>query len=318
MNASSYGRRLLGAALVLVMLTAVAVAAQAESSSGYLGVMLQDIGPSMAKALQLDKHKGVLVTEVVDGSPASAAGLQDGDVILEFDGQAIADAEDLTDAVGNTEPGDKVKLLVLRDGKREKVKVEVGARPGNEDVEVEFDHPRSFRWHEHNFPAVDMEKIVGLAAGDHGYLGVKLSDLTDQLGDYFGVEDGAGALITEVNEDSPAAKAHLQAGDVITKVDDEDISSTTDLLEAMAGTDPGDEVSLTVVRKGKQKTYKVTLAEMPAGDRNAFFGHAMKGAPQVRILRQEFDDQEMDQLHEELDKLRGELDKLRQEVDKLK
>ena len=344
MNASTSGRCLPAVAAVLALLTTGAVAAQAEASSGYLGVMLQDISPSMAKALQLDDHTGVLVTEVVEGSPADEAGLQDGDVILEFDGKTIDGSGDLTAAVRAAEPGDKVKVLVLRDGEQEKIKVEIGEKEAEENLGPGFRHPRPYRWHDRDFPDLDLDEFMDLAGTGRGYVGIGLGDLTDQLGEYFGVEDGEGVLITEVHEDSPAAEAGLKAGDVIVKLDDRDIDSSAALLRALRKTDPGDEVSLTVVRKGKRKTFKLTLAEMPEDARNRFPGallrdddmlfvprhrlpegddqdilirRHLKGSPRIRMLREEFDDHELDELHQELDKLRSELDKLRQEVEKL-
>lgn len=338
-------RRLCVAASVCLLLGG-ALPALAASGHGYLGVMLQDITPSMAKALQLGDRSGVLVTDVIDGSPADEAGLQDGDVILEFDGEDVADSGDLTRAVRRTDPGDKIKLLVLRDGEEEKVKVEMGDRPDDRDF-TGGDEDWKF-WIDREGGPLHLQELLERARADHGYLGVGLDDINDQLGDFFGVQDGKGALVTEVYEDSPAAEAGLKAGDVIVKAGDEAVASAGDLMDVMRGTEPGDTLELTVVRKGKQKTFAVKLAEMPEGMQGRFprmffmdrdhpyFGgihpgapggdddadviirRHPKGAPRVEILRREIEDAELDELHEELDKLRDELKKLNEEVQKLK
>ncbi len=351
MNAVTTHRRLLVALATLsLLLIAGTVTAGPDAPQGYLGVMLQDISPSMAKALKLGDNSGVLIADVVKGSPAEDAGLDDGDVILEFNGKTIDDASALTAAVRGTEPGDKATLQVLREGKQEKVKVVVGERNTDQEIEkirkMDQDHPDMQVWQGHDFSPDGLKKMMGMADEDRGYLGIGLADLTEQLGGYFGVKDGAGVLVTEVREDSPAAAAGLKAGDVITKIDDQDTPSTEDLMEAMGDTEPDQTIHLSVLRQGKEKSFKATLAKMPKGldhpmMKGMFFGddgdemvppfswnqhpgcqydndnviihRSGKGKPEVRILRKEFDDQEIDKLHQELDQLREQLDQLKQE-----
>ncbi len=108
-----------------------------HADSGYLGVMLQDLSPAMAKALQLGDQSGVLVSDVVDDSPAAKAGLQDGDVIVAFAGKPLSDYDSLTAAVRAAKPGEKVDVTVLRDGKKKTIKVELGER---EDDDVRLAH----------------------------------------------------------------------------------------------------------------------------------------------------------------------------------
>ncbi len=331
MNALTNSRRLLFTLASLSLMLAWVMTAQAGTSHGYLGVMLQDINPSMAKALQMGERSGVLIIEVVDNSPADEAGLTDGDVILEFNGEALDGPADLTAAMQGTEPGDKVKLLVLHDGDRKKIKIEVGEKEADEDRGLAFKHPRLKMWKSQDDDAMGFLKRMHFAREDRGFLGVSLADLSNQLGEYFNVKNGEGALISEVHEDSPAAQAGLKAGDVVIKLDDRDITSTESMLDAMSDTKPQDTVVLKVVRKGKQKSFKVTLDKMPDNEfpqamsgfpgcngENTIIRHHMKGAPQIQLLREEIEDGQLDQLHEELDQLRSDLDKLRGEMDKLK
>lgn len=94
-----------------------------------------------------------------------------------------------------------------------------------------------------------------------GFLGVQIQDLSDQLSDYFKVKDGNGVLVSEVVEDSPAEKAGLKAGDIITKVDDEDIENAGDLTLTIRGYEPETKVSISVIRDRKKKKLKATLGE---------------------------------------------------------
>ena len=164
--------------------------------------MLQDLSPAMAKALQLDDQSGVLVCDVVDDGPAEKAGLQDGDVIIAFAGKSLADNAALTKAVRAAKPGDKVDVTVLRDGKKQTIKVELGEREND------------FAWFT---PGSDEHvKVImkGLHGGDgdfefhtlhedRGWLGVQIDDVSPQLGEYFGVKDGEGVLVTEVERGQP-------------------------------------------------------------------------------------------------------------------
>ncbi|MBU2501669.1 PDZ domain-containing protein [bacterium] len=331
--------------LILLSLTLLlAGPALAKDGQGYLGVSLQDLTPSMAKALQLGDRQGVLVNRVMDDSPAEEAGLEDGDVILEFAGRAIEDNGDLTKAVRKTDPGEKVDVLVLRDGKEKTLAVTMGEHEGS----------TWFQMDGKEFDLKGLEDLKGLKgfhmfsgdAEDRGFLGIHMEDLSPQLGDYFGVKDGEGVLLTEVVAESPAEKAGLKAGDVIVKIGDERIASTSDLHEAMAGTEPDQELEVAVKREGKDKSFKVTLGEAPEsefvrGPGHAFFegknlhltGPRMKmmldgeDGDQMIIRRARPDreieierlappSEDLDQVRKELEQLRQELKELRQELKK--
>ncbi len=313
--------------------------------SGYLGVMLQDLTPPMAKALQLGDQGGVLVSDVVDDSPAEKAGLLDGDVIVAFAGKKLADYESLTAAVRAAKPGEKVDVTVLRDGKQKTFKVELGEREDTfawrMDGDAIDEHVNVFMKKLHGD---DGEFVFRSGAGDRGWLGVHIDDLNGQLGDYFGVKDGAGVLVTEVPADTPAAKAGLKAGDVIVGVGDKDVADTGALQQALAGTKAEQKVKVRYLRQGKKKDADVTLGEMPEGavSEFRFFGDGgedfhvraprmkykhlapkalhrerMQGGPERRIeIIRELGDDDLKELRQELDKMRAELDALRQELKK--
>ncbi|MBE0567748.1 MAG: PDZ domain-containing protein [Krumholzibacteria bacterium] len=340
MNAVTAARRTLPA-LALGALLAAAPALAGDS--GYLGVRLQDLTPAMVKALQLGDQAGVLVSEVVDESPAAKAGLQDGDVIVAFAGKPLSDYSSLTAAVRAGKPGDKVDVTVLREGRKQTIQVELGeAEDGFAWRSVTGDDGGA-RLFERLHGDDGAFKLI-LAGRDRGWLGVHIDDLSPQLGEYFGAKDGTGALVTEVEADSPAAKAGLKAGDVIVKLGDAEITDTADLHEALAGTKPEEQVKVEFLRKGKKQGADVTLAEAPEGDLPGmhFFGddgdeyHLMApkmiyrhlppmGKHDVRVVKdphrrieviREFDraDGDLRQMRKELDEMRRELDRLREEL----
>lgn len=329
-------KRPLGVAALLVpCLVALALTGTASAAGqGYLGIMLQDLTPSMAKALQMGDGTGIIVNSVTDDSPAAKAGLVDGDVITELNGAKVTDTAGFTAAVRALAPGDKAALAVLRDGKKKTITAELGERPaklagdaaphgeiriitpdgekvqqfeGLEGLEKlkelhgieglegleglkNLDHMKmmhdgnmkvivipkdgegaeGFTWEEDDdaeAPEGQHRFVVKMQDDDNadrGWLGVRLDALNAQLGDYFGVKDGAGVLVTEVVKDSPAAKAGLLAGDVIVKAGDQETASPDALHEAMGDTKPGDDMALTVLRKGARKTITAKLGEMPA------------------------------------------------------
>ena len=115
--------------------------------------------------------------------------------------------------------------------------------------------------------------------GGGGYIGVQLTDLTDQLSNYFGITNGNGVLITEVNEDSPAKKAGLMAGDVITGIDGEEVTSYGDVKEIVSGSDEGDKLKFTIMRNKKEQLIEVTVAE--DDEDNNEFGYQFFRAPDV-------------------------------------
>jgi S1-C subfamily serine protease len=97
----------------------------------YIGVSYQDIDPQIASALNLNTTNGVVITQVEPGAPASKAGLQEGDVITQFDGQQIDQDHSLQSLLFTHKSGDTVTLVILRDGKSMSVKVTLGTRPSS-------------------------------------------------------------------------------------------------------------------------------------------------------------------------------------------
>ena len=101
---------------------------------GYLGVMIQNVTPALAKEFDLKEATGALVGDVLPKGPAAKAGFKDGDVVLKYDGKSVPDSRELRLAVSETKPGTTVPVEVLRDGKTKRLEVKVQELPSSEQV----------------------------------------------------------------------------------------------------------------------------------------------------------------------------------------
>jgi C-terminal processing protease CtpA/Prc len=252
------------------LIGAVALAKNSRSNQGaWLGVVSQSVDYDLAEAFDLDVKYGVIVNELIDDSPAKASGLEIDDIIVAVDGEEITDYDDLVDLLDDRKEGDKVTISLFRDGEKMDVTVELAKRPR-----------RSYTWNNRSNYRVDMRDSN---RSKHAYIGVQLTDLSSQLGEFFGVDKGCGALIREVEEDSPAEKAGLVAGDVIIAIDSDKIRDAGDVVEYISDIDPGENVSVTVVRDKTEVTVEVEVDETTY---NSHFGslHNMYSMPSLPSL----------------------------------
>lgn len=174
---------------------------------GYLGVSIQPVTSDLASALGLEHALGAIVADVQDGTPADAAGLKIGDVILALDDEAIETPATLSRAVGSRDPGEEVQLTVLRDGDEMSVEVTLAALPGSEAASG----------------AVGGTSVLELD--------VSLQTLTPELREAFGLADDVkGLVVTEVGE---TAENELQTGDVIVSAYRDPVESIDDLTAAV-------------------------------------------------------------------------------------
>jgi len=248
--------------------------AKKSSKTAWLGVMTQTVDEDIADAFDVDVDFGAIINEIIKDSPAEDADLNEGDVITSFNGQKVWDSDDLTDFIEESEIGAKATLGIMRDGKELKVEVELGSRPRNSSwSQGRNNNTPGVYW----FNGPDDMRVFNWSGG--GYIGVQLTELTDQLGQYFGVTGNEGVLITEVNEDSPAEKAGLKAGDVITSINDEEVSEYGDVKEMVSESKEGDKLAVTIIRDKKSQTIEVEVVE--SDENNDEFGFQYFTPPPV-------------------------------------
>ena len=252
----------------------------------FLGVYAEDVNKENMGRYGLREVRGVGITQVVKDSPAEKAGLKKDDVILRFEGDSVTSVRKLNRLVGEVAPDQSVRLGISRGGSEQEVSVTIGKRDqslnafnrlegtngllgtdgfkGLEGLQKldRFKGLQDFK----DMPGANLWKWEGQGTGNDGWVfalgnnrrvGVSTVQLTKQLADYFGIADGKGVLVTAVSDGSPAAKAGLRAGDVITTVDGETIEGSGDLSRAINKNKDGD-VTVVVIRDKKQRTIKVT------------------------------------------------------------
>src|SRR5207249_2258495 len=184
------------------------------------------------------------------------AGLRKDDVILRYDGESVTSVRKLNRLVSEGAPDHTVRLTISRGGSEQEVVVTLASHRGMQAVLAPKNRGDILK----NFPK-DGDGNFVFAFGANRRIGISTQGLTKQLSDYFGAKDG-GVLITSVTENSPAAKAGLKAGDVITAIDGEKVSSPGDISRGLSKKETGD-VSLTVVRDRNTRTITVTPEKNP-------------------------------------------------------
>ncbi|MFH1755905.1 MAG: PDZ domain-containing protein, partial [Candidatus Latescibacterota bacterium] len=206
---------------------------------GYLGVTLQSLTDEIIEGLHLKVRRGVLVSEVLDDSPADEAGVEEGDVIIVYNGEKVDTPKELIKLVQKTSVGEKVKLKVARDEDTKTIVVTIGEKP------------EAFAFQVPGIKGMPDKMISILKPGVQ--LGVKIQDLENgDLAEYFGVEEGEGVLVIGVIDDSAAEEAGVKAGDVIIGLNDEEIESGEALIDEVQEMESGDAFELVVLRHGKK------------------------------------------------------------------
>ena len=171
---------------------------------GWLGVSIQEVTPELAKSFDLKEKKGALVGQVVSGSPAEKAGIEQGDVILEFDGKEVADSKDLPMIVASTPVGKAVTIKLSRNGKIVDRQIQVG--------ELE-------------------EKTEVAKTPTHKSLGIMVQNLTPEIAKGLGLKKETGVVVTQVEPGSPASDAGIRTGDVIGEVNRKPVKNAEDFVQ---------------------------------------------------------------------------------------
>jgi serine protease Do len=209
---------------------------------GYLGVMIQDVTPSLARQFDLKDQKGALIGDVVPKGPAEKSGLRTGDVILEFNGKPVRDSRHLRLEVARVKPGEPVQMKVLRDNSTKTLTVRPDELPGSEKVAQTDSQGRD---------------------NNEALKGVAVTDLDARTRREFNVPvEVQGALIAEVADDSAASEAGVKAGDVILEINRQAVRSAEDAVKLT--TNPKDKTTLLRIWSGGSRRY-VVVDESNAG-----------------------------------------------------
>jgi serine protease Do len=232
----------------------------------FLGVGTEDISKENMARYGMREVRGVGVTQVQKDSPAEKAGLKKDDVILRFEGEAVTSVRKLSRLVGESAPDQTVRLTISRGGAEQEVTATLakhnlsrllGAGVRDEvwrDLQKDLPQVK-------DFPPMNGDGNFVFSFGGNRRIGISTTPLSKQLANYFGAKDG-GVLITSVNENSPAAKAGLKAGDVITAVDGEKMASPGDVSRAVNKKQDGD-VTLTILHDRNSHTVTLTPEKNP-------------------------------------------------------
>ncbi len=194
---------------------------------GMIGVQVQNVTPELAKSFGMKEPKGALVAEVNPGTPAEKAGIQRGDIIIEFNGHPINEMNELPRLVADTPPGTAVTVKLLREGKEKTVKMTL--------TEL-------------------TEEATGKTPGEEGQeegaiLGLVVKNLDAALAKRFRLKDTKGVIIIQVEGGSAAAEAGLQPGDIILEINGKAIENLKDYQQSAAKLKKGSFARLLIKRQ---------------------------------------------------------------------
>jgi serine protease Do len=226
-----------------------------EAHSGaYLGVQITAVTPQRASALKLPEPVGAIITYVDQDGPACRAGLMENDVVVAFDGSKVDGPEQLQGLIHASPPQKTVTLTIVRNGQRKDMKVTLGswnvmshARTMPAIVLGAPPLPRVYA------PDLEIPSFTVLSAR-HGLV---VESLSPQLSDFFGVPRGHGVLVRSVEGGSPAAAAGLKAGDIILKVNNENVHDMADWQRGMHV--QATKISVSIWRDKREQTVVINV-----------------------------------------------------------
>jgi serine protease Do len=238
------------------------------TSQGYLGVNFKEIDADRATALKLKDTHGAEVITVDHDAPASKSGLKIHDVILQLDGQSFDTVDQLSRRLHDMPAGRTVSLLISRDGNQLYVTAQLcdGSVLGQQAWSQHYIVPKpapaargveSFLGNPAPATAAFLDSMIPKGL----YIGADVNPVRTQLADYFGVRSGTGLLVESVDFQSPAARAGLKAGDVVTKVDSQQMTSRNDWAKALRRR-RGKFVQVTVMRNKQEQVLTMSAGKL--------------------------------------------------------
>lgn len=231
-NSQIYSRSggFMGLSFAIPIEMAVDVADQIKNtgtvSRGWLGVLIQEVTRELAESFGMDNPHGALVARVIPDSPAEKAGLQVGDVIVEFNGKKVTRSSSLPPLVGRTPVGENSKLTIIRDRKKRTLRVRIAQLP-DQELRAEVVRPK--------------EKDV-----EHSALGMSVKEVDEDTREKLKLQ--GGVLVTKVDENSAADDAGVIEGDVISMIDNRNVDSVDEFHRQVKQLEPGQSTALLVQR----------------------------------------------------------------------
>jgi serine protease Do len=195
---------------------------------GWLGVSVQEVTPELAKSFGLKENKGALVAEVFKGTPAEKAGIEQGDIIVGFNGKDVSDSKELPRMLASTPIGEKATIKLLRNGSISERTVKVGE--------------------------MEEEKTELAEDTTHKSLGLTVQEITPEIAQELGLEQDGGVVVSGVETGSPAYDAGIQPGDVIKSINQKPVTDVADFVKK-AKSARGQENILLLVQRGKNNLY---------------------------------------------------------------
>jgi serine protease Do len=232
-NSQIYSRTggFMGLSFAIPIEMAVDVANQIKEtgtvSRGWLGVLIQEVTRELAESFGMDDPHGALVAKVLDDSPAAAAGLEVGDVIVEFNGKKVIRSSSLPPLVGRAKVGKQAQVTVIRNKRRQEIGVQIAELPGA-ITQAAY--------------TPEEDKVIEESA-----LGMKVEALGSEARKRLKIE--AGVQVVEVDDAGPANDAGIMKGDVITMIDNQAIDSVDDFEVVTDELKSGKSVALLVQRR---------------------------------------------------------------------
>jgi serine protease Do len=200
----------------------------------WLGVYIQELDDAKARALDLEIRDGALITDVIEGSPAKKAGIQEGDLIISFDGEKVKNTSNLKNLVSLTAPGSRSKVEIIRNGRNKTITV----------ILEEMDQDESI-----TFGKRESSKLTDL--------GLEVRKLTNQFRHEYEISEADdGLIIVNVDPTSDAAKKGIRSGDLIKRVGTKKVDSVRNFK--------------TVIEQSKEKGAVLLLIKKPNGNSRFF------------------------------------------------
>ena len=199
---------------------------------GWLGVMIQQVTSELAENFGLDRPIGALVGQVIADSPAEKAGLKAGDVIIEYNGKEVSQMSMLPAMVASTSVGEKAKLVMIRDGKKQNITVEIGKL---EDEEV---------------------VVADAETGTSKKLGLTVQELTPKLAESLRIEETQGLIVSDITPGSAAAEVGILRGDIILEINREKVENVAQYKKALQAAQEKKSILL-LIKRGQNTRFVV-------------------------------------------------------------